>query len=729
MSFEEVFKNPLLTDLPLHADIRGHESTVLSAYLAGGSLYSRRSVLSIFCFAVMLFMVVVPEFGCSAGLAPESEKRLRTGVTIDAAENMGDMPVIFRAGVFEHPAEAAIPPAGRKYLKRKFFSDLSPGMTTIAIPLLEGDSFDDFKRLVEKEGILRSAVEEAKMVSAGGGKVLFDLQMMPAWLSSKRASQKGDYFRYPPRNYDTWKQLVTYITGYLYGNGIRGAGYRIWEEVDIGLTRDLSFWYGSTDDFCRLYEYSARGIRSVDPDAKVTFGLSGYSNDILPAVARCVSRKDLPLDYVIWHPFRTAPYSHEYEYDVRTINKTLKDAGVKRHAGVHAESWNSWLAFGRPNLPNGWPDERSTERDTEYNAAFAAQSLYALDGGGVEGQSFFSRVDFSYMNFPGSGVIAGGQQFYGDFGMFTRDLVIKPVFNSFRAISLLSGGKEHQAVSRIRTDFDETDFITAVSTATKDKKKVRVLLSNYVPPDTFIPKIYRKRKQSRYFHERYGEELDPMTACLSAGKTMKDCSSRAPKDLRPFLTCIADSEADKCVSELPEHVVQFMKDYDEFIRQQKERPKEVTVNFKNLPFTGKALITTYTIDKARSNSCRYNKRTEARPTGSDCGINGAVDTAVRQARREAEEAAQAIVKKHPTLSPKMSDISDALFYIGEYTAPDGREIKTSISVDAINNDPNVSLEGSRHMKEVTIEKSGSYRGTIPVQPNSVVLIEVEEARS
>jgi len=243
-----------------------------------------------------------------------------------------------------------------------------------------------------------------------------------------------------------------------------------------------------------------------------------------------------------------------------------------------------------------------------------------------------------------------------------------------------------------------------------------------------LPKEYGREKRNKYLQKHYGDAIHPLTACLSKGGSLKDCESLAPEDLKTYFSCIDTGEKDKCSSLIPEHLQQFIKDTTEYMKQQKQRPKEVVLSFENLPFSGKASLTTYTIDRDHSNSCRYNKNTERNTTKTVCGINGTIDTMVTQARKEAEETARKIVKEHSPLSPKVKEIADSLFYFGGYTLPDGKIIGIPMSVDKINNSSYVSLEGSKQFKEIRIDKSGSYRETMSMQPEGVMLVEIEEVK-
>lgn len=691
-------------------------------------LFNKVSGVCIFLLITILVeMVVKPRLIHAAPQnSSQPKESLKTQVIVDASKSLGNMPEIFKAGTFMLH-ENFTPDGGTRYLHQKYFSEQLPGMTTIFVPLWAANNFDEFKKKVEVEGLLKRIIDEAKEIISGGGRVLFDLSVMPRWLSSNLV--KGEYWRYPPKDYNQWKELVAYTVGYLYKNGIKGADYRIWEEADTGITEKLKFWNAAKEEFYRLYKYSVEGIKSVDPEARITFGNANLFSDVLQGMIQYVGKNNLPLDYIIYHPFLSPPFPTTYKNHHNNIRDWLERARLDNDIPVHTESWNSWLEFGKPNLPNGQPDERSSERDTEYSAVYAIQTLFSQDAGGVTHHSFFSRIDPFYGRYLEAGLIKNNQQFYGDWGMFTRNLIIKPVYNAFRALSILSGKQENQTPTRLQATFDEYDLIATIASQSKDRSKVRVLLSNFTLATPDLVKKYSKYTAKKHIKEHYGAELKPFETCLKEGNPRKECISQLPHDLRPFLRCIAQGKGEKCSPLMPDHLREFNRKTIEYTQHIKKNPREVILSLNNLPFQGKATLTTYTIDKHHSNSCRYNKRTEPKPTQTECGINGAIDEMVKQARKEAKEKAIKTVKKHPSLKPKIKEIGESLFYYGKYTTPDGETMRNSIWIDKINNDPDVSLEGSQQTKDITINKKGSYKELIVMQPNSVVLIEISKVRS
>lgn len=651
---------------------------------------------------------------------PTGKESSEATVSVDASAAIGKFPEIFSAGMFLHPDENSLPEAGRDYLREKFLSDQKPGMTTIFVNLGAGDSYEEYRRNVERNGALLPASREASAILGKGGKVLFDLETMPSWLSRKPPGEEGEFWRYPPKNYDTWKDLVAFTAGYFYRQGIRGAGYRIWEEVDIGLTKDLRFWNGTTEEFLKLYEYTVRGIRSVDPDAKVTFGLAATESPILRDMVNFTAKKSVPLDYIVWHPFKALPFPGEYRFQTNLVRDLLRKAGTKSNVALHAESWNSWLEVDKPALRNGWPDERSSERDTESNAAFIVQTLYAMDAAGISHQSFFARVDPMHRKHREAGSVGEDQQFLGDFGIFTKDLVVKPAYNSFRALSLLSGVGEKAPRDRLSVSFDPADLISAIASSPRDRGKIHVLISYYLPTGRIL-KDGAKQIQDDYSFGHYGDAFNPFASCLKDGN-LKKCAPLAPPDLRPFFECIAGGGGEeKCSRLVPEHLRRFN---EKLARSIQGGPKRVVLKFRNLPIRGSAKLTTYSIDENLSNACRYNRRTGSASSGSPCGINGEIDRRVREAREEAVRKSLETVAMQPNLRDQAGRIAETLFFHGQFTTPSGSKVRTSRSIDSINRDPNVSFEGSRKTREIAIGNDGTFRMEIPLSPYSVVLLEI-----
>lgn len=215
------------------------------------------------------------------------------------------------------------------------------------------------------------------------------------------------------------------------------------------------------------------------------------------------------------------------------------------------------------------------------------------------------------------------------------------------------------------------------------------------------------------------------------------------------------------------------------------KPRKMTLNLKNIPFSGEAIMTTYLIDNDHSNSCGYNKKTEVIQTDTPCGNNGIIDKFVMQAKSETQEKAlfeaiaylknkgylenqieiiakqirncfqisresifkDCISSSLESICSQVMDLGvyptdcavleldiiacnkvyhnayDNLYFSGNHTSFSGQAINVSMWIDKINNDPNVCLEGSTQTKQIHIT-DGSYQETITLQPYAVFLMEI-----
>jgi hypothetical protein len=191
----------------------------------------------------------------------------------------------------------------------------------------------------------------------------------------------------------------------------------------------------------------------------------------------------------------------------------------------------------------------------------------------------------------------------------------------------------------------------------------------------------------------------------------------------------------------------------------------VTFELKNIAsgaYTFRKYIIDGDMDEIHSNPCRYNKKTELALSDNDCGVDGAVDKAVAWTRNEAEKTTTAYmmsagisqqnannifvcfndpacnvvdyVKAFCQANPnqclgKKAVFSEAqqlynnLFYHGRHKIKSGKVYTISTFIDQINNLKEVSMEGSKQEKQVSVT-GGTYSEVITMKPYSVILIEL-----
>jgi len=110
-------------------------------------------------------------------------------------------------------------------------------------------------------------------------KPLFQLGFMPEALSSQPQPYKHSWrpggndslytgWSYPPRDYAKWRELILQLGTHVAAKyGAREVEtnwlWEVWNEPDIG------YWHGTPEEFMKLYDYAADGLRSALPRAKI----------------------------------------------------------------------------------------------------------------------------------------------------------------------------------------------------------------------------------------------------------------------------------------------------------------------------------------------------------------------------------------------------------------------------------------------------------------------------
>ena len=110
-------------------------------------------------------------------------------------------------------------------------------------------------------------------------KPLMEIGFMPEALSVKPQPYRHDWqpgqpynriytgWAYPPRDYDKWRELVFQWVKHSverYGRAeVESWYWEVWNEPDIG------YWQGSPEEFRKLYDYAADGLKRALPTARI----------------------------------------------------------------------------------------------------------------------------------------------------------------------------------------------------------------------------------------------------------------------------------------------------------------------------------------------------------------------------------------------------------------------------------------------------------------------------
>ena len=157
-----------------------------------------------------------------------------------------------------------------------------------------------------------------------GVKPLFELGFMPEALSSHPEPYRHAWapgakeplytgWSYPPRDYAKWRELIFQVGKHVaekYGarDVERDWLWEVWNEPDIG------YWHGTPEEFMKLYDFAADGLRRALPHAKIggpevtgpngtrtqTF-LRTFLEHTLRGTNYATGQTGSPLDFVTFH--------------------------------------------------------------------------------------------------------------------------------------------------------------------------------------------------------------------------------------------------------------------------------------------------------------------------------------------------------------------------------------------------------------------------------------------
>jgi xylan 1,4-beta-xylosidase len=155
-------------------------------------------------------------------------------------------------------------------------------------------------------------------------KPLVEIGFMPEALSTKPQPYRHDWrpgldynriytgWTYPPKDYDKWRELITQWVGHCvkkYGQReVESWYWEVWNEPDIG------YWHGTPEEYQKLYDYAADGLKRALPTARIggphvtgpngarTQGiLQAFLEHCLRGTNYATGKIGSPLDYIGFH--------------------------------------------------------------------------------------------------------------------------------------------------------------------------------------------------------------------------------------------------------------------------------------------------------------------------------------------------------------------------------------------------------------------------------------------
>jgi xylan 1,4-beta-xylosidase len=140
-----------------------------------------------------------------------------------------------------------------------------------------------------------------------GLRPVVELSFMPAALAR---DPEQTVFAYrgiisPPCDWDEWRRLVTALAAHLVGrygiDEVAQWAFEVWNEPDLDV-----FWSGTRLEYLRLYDETARAIKSVDPRLRVGGPATAAANWI-ETLAAHAEQTGAPLDFISTHTYGNLP--------------------------------------------------------------------------------------------------------------------------------------------------------------------------------------------------------------------------------------------------------------------------------------------------------------------------------------------------------------------------------------------------------------------------------------
>src|SRR5258705_6513845 len=295
-------------------------------------------------------------------------------------------------------------------------------------------------------------------------KPFVELSFMPQALASGGKTVfwwKGNIT--PPKDYGKWEQLVQALVRHWttrYGaDEVKQWYFEVWNEPNLDI-----FWSGNQAEYFKLYEVTARAIKSISPDYRVG-GPATAGHAWVTQTIKFATKNQVPLDFISTHDYGVRGIGVDESGTQQLFLITEPDAIIGGVKGVRNEITSS-LMPGLPLHYTEWSTSyspRDPVHDSYISAPYILTKLKGIEGR-ADSMSYWTFTDI----FEENGVVPS--PFHGGFGLLNFQGLRKPAFYAYQFLNKL-GETELQS-----SDKD--------AWACRNDKGVQVLFWNYTAPKT-----------------------------------------------------------------------------------------------------------------------------------------------------------------------------------------------------------------------------------------------------
>nr|WP_308757811.1 beta-xylosidase [uncultured Bacteroides sp.] len=345
-----------------------------------------------------------------------------------------------------------------------------------------------------------------------GMKPLVEIGFMPKALSVKPdpyqhnwspANAYNDIYTgwaYPPKDYNKWRELVYQWVKHCverYGeNEVASWYWEVWNEPNIG------YWKGTFEEYCKLYDYAADGLKKAFPRARIGGPHStDPSNEGANAFLRrflehCVRGKNYatgkigsPLDYVGFHA-KGGPRVVDNRVQMNIGRQLLNISKGFEAVASFPELKHLPIIIGESD-PEGCAacsiehhPQNAYRNGTMYSSYTAASFARKYELARKYGVNFIGAVSWSF-EFE-------NQAWYAGFRDLATNGIDKPVLNVFRMFGMMKGdlvsvksSAPLSADEMCKNSVRKTADINSI--ASTDNNSVAVMVWNYHDDDLSAP--------------------------------------------------------------------------------------------------------------------------------------------------------------------------------------------------------------------------------------------------
>ncbi|MDR2145149.1 MAG: beta-xylosidase [Tannerella sp.] len=342
-----------------------------------------------------------------------------------------------------------------------------------------------------------------------GMKPLVEIGFMPEALSSKphpyrhywtpRSNYNDIYtgWTHPPKDYDKWSEMVFQWAKHSierYGEDEVATWYwEVWNEPDIG------YWSGTFEEYCKLYDYAAHGLKRALPRAKIggphstdpgneranTF-LKRFLEHCLRGTNHVTGKTGSPLDYIGFHA-KGSPAVVNGHVRMNIGRQLLNISRGFETVASFPELKHLPVIIGESD-PEGCAacsidshPQNAYRNGVMYSSYTAASFARKYELARLHGVNFAGAVSWSF-EFE-------DQPWFAGFRDLATNGVNKPVLNVFRMFGMMQGdlvsvkssdpfSAEQMTVSSVRENAD----VNAL--ASTESGSAAVMIWNYHDDDT-----------------------------------------------------------------------------------------------------------------------------------------------------------------------------------------------------------------------------------------------------